>query len=229
MVNSTVAPESAKPRQGPIALPPAEALASIFQAATRLVDSLLHDARNPLNALAINLEVLVEKLKDEDGKVPESQEKNIRAMREQVYRIDGILRQFADFIAPRLGASGEVNLAEVVQRALDVAGHEARKRRVKLERALDATPPLTVRDPGAVHLLVAQLLLGAVGRAEGGTEVRVQLVRAQARISLEVSAPSGAAWDEATLAALRALAQQGGAELTARPEGISLGFAPLEV
>jgi signal transduction histidine kinase len=227
VASSTVAWEPGNRREDAIP-PPPEALPLVFQAATCLVDGLLHDARNPLNALAINLEVLSEKLKDEEGKIPESQEKNVRAMRDQIYRIDGVLRQFADFIAPRLGAPGEVNLAELVQRALDAAGHEARKRRVKLERALDATPPLTVRDAGAVHLLVAQLVLGAVGRAEAGAEIRVQLTRAQERISLEVSEPPGAGADEATHAALRALAQQGGADLTVRPEGILVGFAPLE-
>ena len=39
-----------------------------YGAVPALMDSLLHDVRNPLNALAINLEVLAEKLKGETGR-----------------------------------------------------------------------------------------------------------------------------------------------------------------
>ena len=38
--------------------------AAVQAASNRLMDSLVHDARNPLNALSINLEVLTEKLKE---------------------------------------------------------------------------------------------------------------------------------------------------------------------
>src|SRR3954463_13304181 len=87
--------------------------AARYSAIPALMDSLLHDVRNPLNALTINLEVLYGKLKAEMGEVPLSQEKNIKAMRDQIQRVDGILRQFHEFIVLRGGAAGEVDLSEV--------------------------------------------------------------------------------------------------------------------
>src|SRR5687767_9977504 len=39
----------------------------------RLMDSLLHDVRNPLNALSINLDVLTEKIRREHGEIPAAQ------------------------------------------------------------------------------------------------------------------------------------------------------------
>ena len=45
-------------------------------------------------------------------------------MREQILRVDAILRRFSDFIAPRPVARGEVDFSELVLKALDVVGHE---------------------------------------------------------------------------------------------------------
>ncbi|MHA7631305.1 histidine kinase dimerization/phospho-acceptor domain-containing protein [Corallococcus sp. M7] len=75
--------------------------AARYDAVPPLMDSLLHDVRNPLNALAIHLEVLSEKLKGESGQVPATQEKNLKAMREQIARVDGLLKLFSDFMVFR--------------------------------------------------------------------------------------------------------------------------------
>src|SRR5437868_7018271 len=117
--------------------------AARYSAVPTLMDSLLHDVRNPLNALSINLEVLSEKLKGETGEVPASQAKNIKAMRDQIQRVDGILRQFAEFIVLRGGSSGEVGLSEVTKRSLEVLAHESRRRRIKLQTEIE--PDLRVR------------------------------------------------------------------------------------
>src|SRR4051812_7861377 len=107
---------------------PDEVIAASQAATTQLVESLLHEARNPLNALAINLEVLTEKLKDDAGAVDPSLEKNLRAMREQVFRTDAILRSFAEFLVTQQGHFSEMSLPEILERAVEVLGHEARKR-----------------------------------------------------------------------------------------------------
>lgn len=128
---------------------PEAALRAAYLVASRLMESLLHDARNPLNAVAINLEVVAEKLKDDEGKIPESVERNLKSMREQVYRVDAILREFSDFIAPRLGTSGDLELGPLLSRALEVVGHEARKRRVKVAGRASIPPPWPrCRTPG---------------------------------------------------------------------------------
>jgi signal transduction histidine kinase len=167
------------PIEGPSSLSPREGHAVVgasHDATNRLMDSLLHDARNPLNALAINLEVLAEKLKDEDGKVPESQDKNIRAMRDQIFRVDAILRQFSDFLAPKPGR-GELNLSEVIARAVEVVGHESRRRRVKLKAAIDPNVTVPEVDSAAIHVAAVQLLLRAILRSDAGAEVAVAVDR----------------------------------------------------
>lgn len=147
--------------------------AARYSAVPTLMDSLLHDVRNPLNALSINLEVLAEKLKGETGEVPASQAKNLKAMRDQIQRVDGLLRQFAEFIVLRGGPAGEVELSEAARRSLEVLAHESRRRRLKVQAALEPQLRVVLKDTSELSFLLVQALLRAFGRAEPGAEVSV--------------------------------------------------------
>ncbi len=160
--------------------------AARYGAVPTLMDSLLHDVRNPLNALSIHLEVLSEKLKVDTGQVPPAQEKNLRAMREQIQRVDGILRRFSSFIVSRSGTPGEVDLSETVTRALDVLGHESRKRRLRLQCSLTPGARVRLEDAGDLGFLVVQALLRAFGRSEEGAEVSVAVRVEEGQGVLEV-------------------------------------------
>lgn len=160
--------------------------AARYSAVPTLMDSLLHDVRNPLNAMSIHLEVLAEKLKVETGSVPPSQEKNLKAMREQIQRVDGILRRFNDFIVARTGVPGEVDLSDVATRAVDVLGHEARKRRLKVGTQLEPGVKVRIADTGELGFLVVQALMRAFGRAEASSEVKVTVRAEGAQAVLEV-------------------------------------------
>lgn len=163
-----------------------------YGAVPTLMDSLMHDVRNPLNALAIHLEVLSEKLKVETGQVPPSQEKNLKAMRDQIQRVDGILKLFAEFLVHRGATPGDVDLSEATTRALGVLAHEGRKRRVQVQSAVEAGVRARLPDTSELGFFLVQSLLRAFRRAEGGGSVRV-LVRAEgASAVLEVEDSGGA-------------------------------------
>ncbi|QSQ25733.1 HAMP domain-containing histidine kinase [Pyxidicoccus parkwayensis] len=162
-----------------------------YGAVPTLMDSLMHDVRNPLNALAIHLEVLAEKLKAETGQVPPSQEKNLKAMRDQIQRVDGILKLFSEFVVHRGATPGEADLSEAATRALGVLGHEGRKRRVQVQSAVEAGVRVRLPDTSEVGFFLVQALMRAFRRAEGGGSVKV-LVRADgASAVLEVEDSGG--------------------------------------
>ena len=160
--------------------------AARYSAVPSLMDSLLHDVRNPLNALSIHLEVLSEKLKAETGQVPPSQEKNLKSMRDQIQRVDGILRRFAEFIVNRPGVPGDADLSETVTRALEVLAHESRKRRLQVRQAISTGVRARLSDTGELGFLVVQALMRAFGRAEAGSEVKVTVLAEGAQAFLQV-------------------------------------------
>ncbi len=167
--------------------------AARYGAVPTLMDSLLHDVRNPLNALSINLEVLAEKLKGEEGKVPPSQEKNIKAMRDQIQRVDGILRQFSEFIVFRGGAGGEAALSDVARRSLEVLAHESRRRRLKVHTAIEPDLRVRLQETQELSFFLIQSVLRAFGRSEAGTEVKVEARGEGAHVVLEVTDSAGGA------------------------------------
>lgn len=184
--------------------------AALYDATNRLVDSLLHDARNPLNALSINLEVLTEKLKDESGEVPPKQLKNLKAMREQVTRVDLILRQYADFFAPR--GHGAEDFSAVLGRAVQLLGHEARVKRAQLTAEIDPDVRVSMTTATDLRLVCIQPILRALERVPEGGEIGVSLKRAGAIAFLTVT-DTGAEGPEATprgVAALDQVAQRNG-------------------
>jgi signal transduction histidine kinase len=176
--------------------------AARYGAVPTLMDSLLHDVRNPLNALSIHLEVLSEKLKAETGQVPPTQEKNLRAMREQIQRVDGILRRFAEFIVWRGGTPGEAELSETVARALEVLAHESRRRRLQVRTELSPGVRVRMADAGDLGFLVVQSLLRAYERSETGADLSVTVRTEGSRAVLEVQVAHSREESPETAAAL---------------------------
>lgn len=168
------------------------AVAAARQAVSqRLIDSLLHDVRNPLNALSINLDVLTEKIRREQGEIPATQEKNLKVMREQIFRVDGILKQFAEFMFPRPDAApATLDLSDVVRQVLGVLGHECRRAMIKVRQMVE--PDLRVRAlPPTVRFIVVQVLLRAIVRAgqEGEVDITLQRDGDRALLRIKDSAP----------------------------------------
>jgi signal transduction histidine kinase len=164
-----------------------------------LVDSLVHDARNPLNALAINIEVLSNKLRQSAD--PGTGEENVRAIREQIFRVDNILRMFAEFLAPRLTGGGEVKLSELVEAALSVAGHEARKKKLRMVDRVEPGLSIWLQEAWSASFLVLQPILRAIKRADAGSDVEIALVRTGTGVELRVTESRSMGEEEAGLAA----------------------------
>lgn len=186
-----------------------------YAVAARLLDSLLHDARNPLNALSINIEVLAEKLRLQGGgTIPPSQEKNLKAMREQIHRIDGILRVFAPHIAQASAPAAAVDLAELVQKAADVLGHESRRARVRLVVAVGGPAPVNTPDLGALRFVITRTILLGIDAVAPGSDLAVSVSAENGYAQLRVGAgvPAGAADG---LSAVETFARQVGAEWSA--------------
>jgi len=184
--------------------------AARHEVVARMMESLMHEARNPLNALSINLGVLAQKLRGADGLVPATQEKNLQAMREQVARVDDILKLFADFMALKVsGADGDFSHA--VERAVAALGHEGRRAQVRFKTQVTPNLKVPAADAASLYFMALQPLLRAVARSEAGTEVAISLTRESDRSLLRVLDGGGKGGVEPfpnAVPALRFLARQ---------------------
>lgn len=192
------------------------------------MDSLVHDVRNPLNALAINVEILQEKLsRAAGGEVPPGQAKNLQAMREQIARVNGLLGEFARFLAPSPGAAAVSSLSSVVKDAVGVLGHAGRRARVRVSVDVpEGQATVEAMDPSALSFLVLGSVLRALERSPEDSQVRVSVRDEAGRTVLHVQdggreeAGEGSEVDQA----LAAAAREYGGELHVRGSQLRLSF-----
>ncbi|HEY3585646.1 MAG TPA: histidine kinase dimerization/phospho-acceptor domain-containing protein [Myxococcaceae bacterium] len=198
-----------------------------WSTAVRLMDGLVHDVRNPLNALAINVEILQEKLsRAAGGQVPPAHAKNLQAMREQVTRVNEMLGEFARFLAPSPTAPVVVSLGATVEDAVSVLGHAGRRARVKIAVDVPETQAaVEAIDPSVLGFLVLVPVLRALERTPEDGQVRVSVRNEGARMVLHVQ-DGGREESEDTEVeqALAAAAVEYGVELHVRGSQLRLSF-----
>ncbi|HET9155985.1 MAG TPA: histidine kinase dimerization/phospho-acceptor domain-containing protein [Myxococcaceae bacterium] len=198
-----------------------------WSTAVRLMDSLVHDVRNPLNALAINVEILQEKLsRAAGGEVPATQAKNLQAMREQVGRVNGLLGEFARFLAPSAGAPAVVSLAATVKDAVAVLGHAGRRARVKVTVDVpEGRDAVEAIDPSALGFLVLVPVLRAFERTPEDGQVRVSVRNEGASVVLHVQDGGREEGEDTEVEqALAAAASEYGVEFHVRGSQLRLSF-----
>ncbi len=140
-------------------------------ALSRLVAGMAHDIKNPLNAMALQLALLSEKLGPGDTSGP-----HLAALREQIARVNEVVRRFMDVTDPA-ALLGYTELGALVADAGALFAHEARRRRIQLVIEPPRGVVRVAGDPVRVGSLVLVLLAGAMaaapdgGRVEGSVDV----------------------------------------------------------
>jgi signal transduction histidine kinase len=155
------------------------------QALTRLASGLVHDVKNPLNAMALQIALLGEKLSSR-GEIGVASDTHLAAMRDQIGRVNEVVRRFLDVADPS-SPLGYTDLGSLLADAAHLFGHDARRRRVEL--AIDAQAGLvrTSADAGRVGRIVLGLLHRALAETpeSGRVHARSAAEGADAIFSVE--------------------------------------------
>lgn len=141
------------------------------RALTRLVGGLSHDIKNPLNAVALQLALLAEKLPE--GPESIGARGHLGSIREQVGRINEVLRRFLDVTEPSTPA-GYGDLGALLADLVKLFGHEACRRRLELVAETPRGALRTVGDPVQTGRLVLVLFAGAMAATPDGGRVEVR-------------------------------------------------------
>lgn len=191
--------------------------AATGEAWARLARAFIHEARSPLNALAIYLELLAARVPEAPPDNPEaSAERLLARAHEQVRRVDDLLMMFGTLWAP--AAQGPTDLAGLARAASRFAAHEALRRGLQFESRL--CPAAAVQAGGNLVSEALVALFGAALAAGEGTRVEVGLELAGDDAVLTVSLAAGTMQ---TAAAVRAL-EAAGARVEAGRQGARAAF-----
>lgn len=155
-------------------------------AINRLTGGVAHEIKNPLNSIAIRLELLRNHLHDS----PQAEEE-INIIAQEITRLDRVVRTFLDFTRPVDLALAQLDLAALTQEILTLLEPEASRTRVNL---LFTPPPQPLRIRGDADLLKQAILnvcRNALDAMPDGGQLRVHLLRdgAQAVLTVADSGP----------------------------------------
>jgi len=193
----------------------------------RLVDSIMHEARNPLNAIAIHLEIVSEKLRKSGASV--NIDSNLQAMRSQLARVDELLKKFASFMLPKKRGDGAFPLSSAVELALELLDYERRRKNVEVAARIEAGLAVQTAERSAASSLVLALLLNSLDRAPSGSRVEVSVGAENGKVAVVIS-DSGVRQLEADYhsSALEALCLQSGAKLIRREDAWVVSFPGIQ-
>jgi two-component system, NtrC family, sensor kinase len=142
--------------------------AETLAVAGKLASAIAHEVGTPLNIISGRAEFVLKTV--ELGASPR---KDLEIIVAQIDRISGIIRSLLDSVRPHGPEIRVMSLEEVLDRALPLLRHPARRRRVTLRTHVpDDLPPMSA-DAGQLQQVLINLVLNAVDATPAGGEVEV--------------------------------------------------------
>lgn len=163
---------TARPANGAAAPPAALEHAMRSIAMTRIAAGLAHDVKNPLNAMALQVALLSDKLAGAGEPIASSTAAHVQAIRDQIGRVNELVRRFLDVADP----TAPLGYTDVAALAADVArvhAHDARRQRIELAIEPAKRPVCSSCDPARLGRLLVALVSRALAETPAGGRLAV--------------------------------------------------------
>jgi len=160
----------------------AEKLTSLGQMAA----SIAHEVNNPLTGVLVYAQLLSKKIAG-DNMSKEIALDYLSKMESELTRSTRLIQSLLDFARQSPPTLKEVNLNDVINRALDLAVHSAKLQNIQVIRELDTSLPQLMADFDQLQQVCTNLILNAVqAMPEGGSlTLRTSADDSQLRIEVQ--------------------------------------------
>ena len=136
---------------------------------------LVHEIRNPLSAIQMNLQMIRKKI-DPSGILSE----NFSIVDGEIQRLNRLLKDVMDFARPRPLRLQSVELGEIVSRLIQLMSQRLADQRIYAEISIES-PLYLVCDPEQIHQVLLNLALNAIEAMEDVTHDRCLDITAYGR------------------------------------------------
>ena len=140
-------------------------VSSRLAAITRLTGGVAHEIKNPLNAMALHLEVLKTKL---DAAEPE-----IDVISREIRRLDNVVKTFLNFNRPIELDRQDLDLSELARGVVDLVRLDAGARDIEIETHL-GHPMWINADPDLMRQAVLNVVVNAMDAIVGPGKLRLE-------------------------------------------------------
>ncbi len=158
-------------------------VASRLAAISKLTGGVAHEIKNPLNAIALRLDLLRAKL----GAPEEELIQEIDILSKEVLRLDRVVKTFLDFSRPVEVHFQEVDLSALVKEVMDLMAPQGKLAGITLELDTPAEPAHLRADPDMIKQAVLNLVTNAMEAMKNGGLLRVKVAQGEGAVILEVA------------------------------------------
>lgn|SRR5579872_144518 len=147
-------------------------------AISRLTGGVAHEIKNPLNAIALHLEVLRTRL---NGPQPE-----IEVIAREIARLDRVVRTFLDFNRPITLRMREMDFTALVREIAALVRLDAEKKNVRVELAAPSDPFHMRGDADLLKQAILNVVVNGIEAMKAGGTLWMRLERAGSELALAV-------------------------------------------
>jgi len=142
----------------------AEKLTSLGQMAA----SVAHEVNNPLSGILLYTQLLIKKIRG-DNIAKETVLDNLSKMESELIRSTKLIRNLLDFARQSPPTLSEVNVNDILNRAIDLAAYSAEKQHIQVIKEFDPSLPKLMADFDQLQQVFTNLILNAIqAMPEGG-------------------------------------------------------------
>ena len=146
----------------------AEKLTSLGQ----LAASIAHEVNNPLSGVLVYTQLLAKKI-NSDKFSKEVALDYLTKMETELTRSTRLIRSLLDFARQSLPALREVNVNDVLDRALDLAGHSAELQHIQVIKEFDPSLPPLMADFDQLQQVCTNLIINAIQAMPDGGKLTI--------------------------------------------------------
>jgi len=140
-----------------------------------LAGGVAHELGNPLNSLTIHLQLMERKLKKlKAGADSESIAESVKICRDEVQRLDGIIKNFLEAIRPQDPDLLETNIEDVLTDVLKVQKQEIADRGIILEAKTSHALPVILADKNQIKQVFFNLTKNAMEAMQPGGKLKIR-------------------------------------------------------
>jgi signal transduction histidine kinase len=148
--------------------------------------TLAHEVKTPLNALAIHLEVLRNKV-SADGDTDDQSQRSFTALDSSIRQVDRLVRDFTDYSAPVTMERKPIDVAEVLHTSLEAIASACQAKTISLTQELAAGPWQLSGDATRLRQAFDNLLRNAMEAQPDGGEVMVTAKAEGTQLIVDIS------------------------------------------
>ncbi|MBT3880613.1 MAG: two-component sensor histidine kinase [Candidatus Scalindua sp.] len=152
-----------------------------------LAAGLVHEIKNPLNAISINLQLLDEDLQDRNSERDTKMSSRVQLLQKEVGRLDNILSDFLRFAKKPVLHFEECDINGIIENVLDFIGPEAMQNSIRILKNFDAKLPKCNLDSNVIKQALLNVILNAQQAMPHGGELMVRTYQNGENVFIDIT------------------------------------------